>query len=45
MLTPQQIAHFRTFGFLFLPQVFATEEMARFTHEAEILWAEDLLSC
>ena len=28
MLTPQQIAHFRTFGFLLLPRVFDAEEMA-----------------
>ena len=26
MLTPGQIAHFETFGFLVLPQVFSVEE-------------------
>ena len=34
MLTPDQIAHFETFGFLMIPQVFASEEVALMRREA-----------
>ena len=34
MLTPDQIAHFKTFGFLMLPQLFAPEEVALMRREA-----------
>ncbi len=40
MLTPEQIAHFETFGFLFMRQVFSSQEMEKFTREAEKLWEE-----
>lgn len=40
MLTPQQLAHFRTFGFLFLPGAFTAEEMTAFIRAAEELWKE-----
>lgn len=41
MLTPQQLAHFDTFGFLFFRQVFSAAEMATFTQTAEEIWRED----
>lgn len=41
MLTAQQIAHFRTFGFLVFRQLFSAEEMAAITREADALWEED----
>ena len=41
MLTPQQLAHFETFGFLLLPQAFSAAEMATFTRAAEELWEEN----
>ena len=41
MLTPEQIAHFETFGFLFMRQVFSSEEIEKITLEAEILWEEN----
>ncbi len=40
MLTPGQIAHFETFGFLFLRQAFSSQEMEKITLEAEKLWAD-----
>ena len=40
MLTPEQIAHFETFGFLLLRQTFSTHEMKEITRDAEKLWAE-----
>ena len=42
MLTAQQIAHFETFGFLLLPQLFSPAEMEEMTREANALWQEDL---
>ena len=41
MLTPQQLAHFDTFGFLFFPQIFSAAEIATFTQTAEEIWRED----
>jgi hypothetical protein len=41
MLTDQQLAHFSTFGFLFLKQAFSPKEMAAFTAAAEELWRQD----
>ncbi len=41
MLTAQQVAHFETFGFLFLRWRFSPEEMVAITREADALWAED----
>ena len=37
-LTKQQIAYFKTFGFLILPQVFAPNEMTEMTRAADDLW-------
>ena len=34
MLTPDQVAHFETFGFLMLPQLFASEEISLMRREA-----------
>ena len=34
MLTPYQIAQFETFGFLMLPQLFSSEEVALMRREA-----------
>ena len=44
MLTAKQIAHFETFGFLLLRQLFSSAEMDGITREAEALWQEDLES-
>jgi ectoine hydroxylase-related dioxygenase (phytanoyl-CoA dioxygenase family) len=41
MLTPQQIAHYKTFGFLFISQAFSADEMEAITREAEAVWEED----
>ena len=41
MLTPQQLAHFSTFGFLFLKRAFNAEEMTAFIRAAEAVWEED----
>ncbi len=41
VLTPQQLAHFETFGFLLLPKAFSTNEMASFIRAAEELWEKD----
>ena len=38
MLTPQQIAHFETFGFLLLRQLFTADEMATIHQAAEASW-------
>jgi len=38
MLTKEQLAHFDTFGFLFLRQAFSAEEMMEMTSAAEELW-------
>ena len=40
MLTSQQLSHFDTFGFLFLPRAFAAEEMTAFIRAAEEVWEE-----
>ncbi len=40
MLTPEQIAHFETFGFIFLRQAFSSQEMDKITLAAENLWDE-----
>ena len=42
MLTPAQVAHFETFGFLFLPRIFTLVEMADITCEANQIWRDDL---
>ena len=41
MLTPQQMAHFDTFGLLFLRRVFSAPEMQETSRVAEALWHED----
>ena len=41
MLTPAQIAHFETFGFLLLRRIFTAAEMADITREANEVWRED----
>ena len=41
MLTPEQHAHFNTFGFLRLPQLFNRRQMAACTRAAEALWASE----
>ena len=41
MLTPGQIAHFETFGFVVLRQVFNAEEVAIMKREADEIFAED----
>ena len=41
MLTTQQVAHFETFGFLFLPQLFSTDEIAEIRRKADALWREE----
>ena len=41
MLTPQQLAHFSTFGFLLLPRAFTAEEMTALMRAAEAVWKED----
>ena len=42
MLTPAQIAHFETFGFLLLRRIFTPAEMATITCEANQIWRDDL---
>jgi len=42
MLTPEQIAHFETFGFLLLRQTFSSQEMEKITRAAEKQWKECL---
>ena len=41
MLTPVQIAHFTTFGFVILRRVFSAAEMTEITREANQIWQED----
>ena len=41
MLTPEQVEHYQTFGFLLLPQAFNADEMAALTQTAEEVWRED----
>ena len=41
MLTPSQIAHFNTFGFLILPQAFTPAEMQDIINESNDLWHQD----
>jgi hypothetical protein len=42
MLTPAQIQHFQSFGYLLLRQAFSAQEMARITAAADALFLEDL---
>ena len=42
MLTPAQIAHFETFGFLILRRIFTPAEMATITCEANQIWRDGL---
>jgi hypothetical protein len=35
MLTDEQVAHFQTFGFIALPQLFSPDEMAEIEREFE----------
>ena len=42
MLTPEQIACFKTFGFLFFRQAFSTEEMESLIQAAEDVWTQEL---
>jgi hypothetical protein len=42
MLTPAQIRHFQSFGYLLLRQAFSAQEMARITAAADALFQEDL---
>ena len=39
MLADGQVAHFKSFGFLFLPNLFSGDEMARITTAADDLWS------
>ena len=41
MLTKEQIAHFETFGFLAMRQLFSSEEMATISTEFEEILNED----
>ena len=41
VLTPGQIAHYKTFGFLLLRRIFTTAEMADITREADEIWRDD----
>ena len=41
MLTAQQLAHYNTFGYLFLRQAFSPEEMAAFIRVVEEFWKEN----
>ena len=41
MLSPAQVAHYETFGFLLLPQVFTAVEMADISRDADEVWRED----
>lgn len=38
MLSPGQVAHFNSFGFLFIPQLFSEDEVADITATADNLW-------
>ncbi|MXY44654.1 MAG: hypothetical protein F4Y50_11485, partial [Dehalococcoidia bacterium] len=38
MLSPGQVAHFKTFGFLFIPQLFSADEVAHIRSTADSLW-------
>ena len=38
MLSAGQVAHFKSFGFLFIPQLFSAEETAEITATADNLW-------
>ena len=40
MLTPEQIAHFETFGFLLLRQTLSSQEMEKITRDAEKMWED-----
>ena len=40
MLSPEQKAHFDTFGFLILRQAFSPDEIEKITCEAENIWEE-----
>jgi len=39
MLTPEQVDHFQTFGYLLLPQLFDPDEMQLITAAAAAIWA------
>ena len=41
MLTPGQIAHYKTFGVLLLRQIFTPAEIADITREANEIWRDD----
>ena len=41
MLTDQQIDHFETFGFLFLPRLFPPAEIAEIRLAADALWRDE----
>ena len=41
MLTNEEIAHFKTFGFIFIKRAFSDEEIATVTLAAEKIWSED----
>ena len=41
MLTPEETAHFKTFGYILLRQVFDSDEMETFVSAAEDLWSQD----
>ncbi len=41
MLSPQEIAHFETFGYLFLPQLFPAAEMEEIRKTAEEIWSQN----
>ena len=41
MLSDQQIDHFETFGFLFLPRLFPPAEIAEIRLAADALWRDE----
>ena len=43
MLTERQRAHYEAFGFLFLRELFSSDEMSAIGHEADRIWEEESL--
>ena len=41
MLTDRQIAHYEAFGFLFLRELFSSDEMSAIGDEADRIWEEE----
>ena len=42
MLTPEQIAHYETFGFLILRKIFSDSEANSIQSEFDAVWTESL---